>query len=100
MDLIMPETYITGESFVELGASLCCHTEYGGLVPDTPDRRSFPDAIASPACQPLDFSDYDPTHIPPLLRIPFPDGTVYQTAFDTLYWKTISWYFLFVAPLF
>ena len=49
--------------------------------------------------QPPDFSDDNPTHIPPLFTIPFPDGIVLHP--ELAGWKTISsWYFGSSQPLY
>jgi hypothetical protein len=49
--------------------------------------------------QPPDFFDYNPTHIPPLFTIPFPDGIVLHSEF--IQWQTIwYWYFGSSQPLY
>jgi hypothetical protein len=49
--------------------------------------------------QPPDFFDHNPTHIPPLFTIPFPDCIVPHSEF--IQWKTIcSWYFGSSQPLY
>ncbi|KAF8812954.1 hypothetical protein BYT27DRAFT_7239602 [Phlegmacium glaucopus] len=49
-------------------------------------------AIPPLSPQPLDFSDYNPTHIPPLVRIPFPDGIFGHT--ELFAWKRTSYWYL------
>ena len=49
-------------------------------------------AIPPLSPHPPDFSNYNLTHIPPLLIIPFPDGTALLS--ERIKWKMISsWYF-------
>ena len=49
--------------------------------------------------QPPDFYDRNPTHIPPLFTIPFPNEIVPHSYF--IKWKTISsWYFSSTQPLY
>jgi hypothetical protein len=54
-------------------------------------------AIPPLSPQPLDFFDHNPTHIPPLLRIPLPDGI----SPELISWQMISsWYFGSSQPLY
>jgi len=56
-------------------------------------------AIPPLSPQPPDFFDHNPTHMPPLFTIPFPDGIVLGP--ELLQWKTISsWYFGSSHPLY
>ena len=56
-------------------------------------------AIPPLSPQPPDFFDHNPTHIPPLLGIKFPDVILPHTELDP--WKTISpWYFGSSQPLY
>ncbi|KAF8801990.1 hypothetical protein BYT27DRAFT_7173545 [Phlegmacium glaucopus] len=54
-------------------------------------------AIPPLSPEPLDFSDYDPAHIPPLVEIPFPDGTSPHTEFFA---QTSHWYLGSSQPLY
>ena len=56
-------------------------------------------AIPPLSPQPPDFYDHNPTHIPPLFTIPFPDEIVLHS--KIIRWKTISsWYFGSSQPLY
>ena len=56
-------------------------------------------AIPTLSPQTPDFYDHNPTHIPPLFTIPFPDEMVLN--FKLFRWKTISsWYFGSSHPLY
>ena len=56
-------------------------------------------AIPALSPQPPDFLDNNPTHIPPLFKIPFPDGIEFRPEF--IRWNTISsWYFGSSQPLY
>ena len=51
-------------------------------------------AIPPLSSQPPDFSDHNPTHIPPLFTIPFPDDIQVVLRSEYIEWKTTSsWYF-------
>ena len=56
-------------------------------------------AIPPLSPQPINFYDDNPTHVPPLFKIPFPNDTVLPS--DFIKWKTISsWYFGSSQPLY
>ena len=56
-------------------------------------------AIPPLSPQPPDLFDHNPTHIPPLFKIPFPDDIVFHP--KSIEWKTIScWYFSSSRPIY
>jgi hypothetical protein len=56
-------------------------------------------AIPPLSHQPPDFFDLNPTHIPPLFTIPFPDGIELHS--ELILWNTMSsWYFGSSQPLY